>query len=183
MDDLQAVHRLKAGDLGGLESLVGKYQAKALRVAIFITNDFSIAEEIVQDTFVALAAHLSRFDDNRPFEPYLLRCVVNAALNFLRREKRSASFDGDLAGVETLLDQSPPVEAQIEFSQAKQEIQLALARLSPRQRAMIFQRYYLQMSEQEMAMQSGVAPGTVKWMLNAARSRLRRLLTAERSAE
>jgi DNA-directed RNA polymerase specialized sigma24 family protein len=40
----------------------------------------------------------------------------------------------------------------------------------------IVQRYFLEMSEKEMAQEAGSAVGTVKWMLNAAKSRLRSLL-------
>jgi RNA polymerase sigma-70 factor (ECF subfamily) len=46
----------------------------------------------------------------------------------------------------------------------------------------IVQRYYLEMSEKEMAESLQAAPGTVKWLLNAARARLRGLL-GERNAE
>ena len=56
-----------------------------------------------------------------------------------------------------------------------------MQKLSPRQRAVIVQRYFLEMSEKEMAKDAGSAVGTVKWMLNAARERLRGLL--ERSEE
>ncbi len=52
----------------------------------------------------------------------------------------------------------------------------AMQKLSPRQRAVIVQRYFLEMSEKEMAGEAGSAVGTVKWMLNAARERLRGLL-------
>jgi DNA-directed RNA polymerase specialized sigma24 family protein len=44
----------------------------------------------------------------------------------------------------------------------------------------IVQRYFLEMSEKEMADESGTAVGTIKWLLNAARERLKILLT-ERS--
>jgi DNA-directed RNA polymerase specialized sigma24 family protein len=40
----------------------------------------------------------------------------------------------------------------------------------------VVQRYYLEMSEQEMALALDAAPGTVKWLLNAARERLRHML-------
>lgn len=45
MDALQAIRRLKDGDIGGLESLVVRYQAKALRVAFLITQDQALAED------------------------------------------------------------------------------------------------------------------------------------------
>jgi DNA-directed RNA polymerase specialized sigma24 family protein len=53
-----------------------------------------------------------------------------------------------------------------------------MQKLSPRQRAVIVQRYFLEMNEKEMAIESNVAVGTIKWLLNAARERLRGLLDA-----
>jgi RNA polymerase sigma-70 factor (ECF subfamily) len=57
----------------------------------------------------------------------------------------------------------------------------ALSRLPPRQRAAIVQRYYLELSEQEMAQALDAPQGTVKWLLHAARLRLRELLGSGRS--
>ena len=71
----------------------------------------------------------------------------------------------------------------MEFAQRSREILQALSKLPPRQRAVVVQRYYLEMSEQEMAQALDAAPGTIKWLLNTARSRLRDLLNSERSAE
>ena len=51
-----------------------------------------------------------------------------------------------------------------------------MQKLSPRQRAVIVQRYFLGMSESEMAQESDAAAGTIKWLLNAARERMRGLL-------
>ncbi|HNJ13739.1 MAG TPA: sigma-70 family RNA polymerase sigma factor, partial [Anaerolineales bacterium] len=75
-----------------------------------------------------------------------------------------------------LLDCAVSAESQVEFLQFQHEILTALSELSPRQRAAIVQRYYLEMSEKEMAFAMQAAPGTIKWLLNAARDRLRRLL-------
>ena len=55
--------------------------------------------------------------------------------------------------------------------------------LPPRQRAVAVQRYYLEMSETEMSEALNVTPGTVKWLLHAARTRLRTLLGWQRSKE
>jgi RNA polymerase sigma-70 factor (ECF subfamily) len=68
----------------------------------------------------------------------------------------------------------------VEYSQAKRHILDALEQLPPRQRAAIVQRYYLEMSEKEMALALDAAPGTVKWLLNSARSTLRAVLNKER---
>jgi RNA polymerase sigma-70 factor (ECF subfamily) len=183
MDDLQAIRRLKSGDIGGLEILVGRYQARAVRVAFLITQDEHQAEDVVQDTFVRLYRKIGQFDSARPFEPYLLRSVANAALNITRRVKQQVSLDGDPGQVEQLLSQAASVESEVDDLQLKQKIIAALAKLEPRQRTAVVQRYYLEMSEKEMAVALDTAPGTVKWLLNAARARLRDWLGSERSAE
>jgi RNA polymerase sigma-70 factor (ECF subfamily) len=92
-------------------------------------------------------------------------------------------IEGDTGDLEALIAQAASVEDQVEFSQLRGAIDAALAALPARQRAAIVQRYYLQMSEKEMAQALEAPPGTVKWLLNAARTRLRTLLGSERSAE
>jgi RNA polymerase sigma-70 factor (ECF subfamily) len=183
MDETQkAVQRLKRGDIGGLETLVARYQARALRTAFLVLQDEAAAQDAVQDVFIRIYQRIRHFDESQPFEPYLLRSVVHAALNATRRNAKSVSLDGDLAEIESLLTgnvDSPA--AQVEANQRSQQILLALSKLSPRQRAVIVQRYYLEMSEKEMSESLNAAPGTVKWLLNAARARLRDILNPERS--
>jgi RNA polymerase sigma-70 factor (ECF subfamily) len=183
MDDREAIRRMKNGEIGGLEALVDRYQVRAARAAFFVTHDEALAEDIVQETFIRLYQRIRHFDETRSIEPYLMRSVVNAALNAIRRDKRSLSLDADPATVESLLAQAASVESQVEFAQLTNEILQALSKLSSRQRAVIVQRYYLEMGEQEMAQALEVAPGTIKWLLNAARARLRELLGSGRSAE
>ena len=181
-DDLQAVRRLKDGDIGGLEALVTRYQTKAVRAAFLIVRDEQTAEDIAQETFIRVFERIRRFDEKRPFGPYFLRSVVNAALDVARQSSKQGALEGDIESVEGLLQHALTVEAQAEFNTLKRDIHHALEKLSPRQRAAVVQRYYLEMNEKEMAEEWNTAPGTVKWMLNAARERLRGLLS-KRSAQ
>ncbi len=184
MDDLQAIQRLKNGDIGGLELLVRRYQSKAVRTAFLVVHDESLAEDVVQDTFIRIYRRIHHFDVSHPFEPYLLRSVVNAALNVAQKaDRRHLSMEGDLHQVEGLLSQAGSVGSEIEYLELKQQIIAALSRLEPRQRAAVVQRYYLDMSEKEMTVALDAPLGTVKWILNTARAKLRNLLGSERSAE
>jgi RNA polymerase sigma-70 factor, ECF subfamily len=183
MDDAQAIRCLKSGDIRGLETLVARYQGKAVRVAYLITHDESAAEDITQDTFLRLFNRIDRFDEQRSFEPYLLRSVMNAALDHATRQKRSLSLEANLDTLDALLEQAASVETQVEYSQLRHEILSALSQLSPRQRAAVIGRYYLDMNEQEMTQALDAPRGTVKWLLNAARTRLRSLLVPERRLE
>ena len=183
MDDEQIIRCLKSGEMDKIELLVTRYQIKALRVAFLITQDEHLAEDVVQETFIRIVHGIRRFDESRPFEPYLMRSVVNASLNVARREKRLLSLDSNASTVDNLLARAALVDSQAEYARIEQDILSALSQLPPRERVVIIQRYYLEMSEKEMADALNSAPGTIKWLLNLARSHLRTLLRSERSAE
>lgn len=185
MRDQDAIRRLKNGDISGLETLIANHQIKALRTAYLIVQDEFLAEDIVQDTFLRIYHNIQRFDRNAPFEPYLLRSVVNAALNTLHRRSKELPLevDSDLDSVTELVSQAASIESQVEYADLKHQIACAIAALSPRQRAVIVQRYYLGMNEKEMASALEITPGTIKWLLNAGKKRLRNLLSPQRSAK
>ena len=178
MDEKQAIQRLKNGDISGLEFLVAYHQVKAVRTAYLITRDLGLAEDIVQDAFIQAFHAMRGFDATRPFEPWFMRSVVNAALKQMQKSTRQIQI-GDEENESLLAEFSARVESveeQVESIQVQNQIWDAMQKLSPRQRAVIVQRYFLDMSEKEMAEDASAAVGTVKWMLNAARERLRGLL-------
>lgn len=80
MDDQTAITRIKQGDLNGLESLVERYQARAVHAAYLIVFDQALAEDIVQTAFVKVAERIHQFDETRPFEPWFYRIAVDDAI-------------------------------------------------------------------------------------------------------
>jgi len=178
MDEQQAIQQLKSGDIGGLEFLVMQHQVKAVRTAYLITRDPGLAEDIVQDSFMRAFHSIRGFDVTRPFEPWFLRSVVNASVKIMQRSARQIQMgeESDETVLAELAARVESVEGQVEARQVQNQLWDAMQKLSPRQRAVVVQRYFLEMSEKEMAEEAGSSVGTVKWMLNAARERLRGLL-------
>jgi len=178
MDEQLAIQRLKNGDISGLEFLVARYQVKAVRTAFLITRDSSLAEDIVQESFIQAFRAMRGFDATRPFEPWFMRSVVNASVKMVQRSARQVwvGDDADESVFAELAARVESVEAHVESIEVQNQIWDAMQKLSPRQRAVVVQRYFLEMSEKEMAEEAGSSVGTVKWMLNAARERLRGLL-------
>lgn len=184
MNESDAIRLLKQGDINGLEWLVTSHQTKAIRIAYLITRDIPLAEDIVQDAFIHVYQIIGQFDDRRPFAPWFMRSVVNSALKKARKQARHVPFDTKVDGRELKNlseSRSNSPEDQAETSDFQRRIWVAMGKLSPRQRAAIVQRYFLEMSEKEMADELKSPSGTVKWLLNAARSRLRTLLGSERN--
>ena len=179
MDEQEAIRRLKSGDIGGLEVLVSLYQVRAVRTAFLITRDAAQAEDAVQEAFLQIYRSIRHFDQNRSFAAWFMRSVVNAAVKIAQKSARQipAGFDPDESWLEGLPAEDEPVEGQVESSEFQRQLWESMQNLSPRQRAAIVQRYFLDMSEKEIAAELEAAPGTVKWLLHAARKNLRSLLS------
>jgi DNA-directed RNA polymerase specialized sigma24 family protein len=96
-----------------------------------VVQDEALSQDVVQDTFVRLFQRIRSFDESRPFEPYLMRSVVNAALNAVNKAKREAYSDGENDEVGRLLDRAASVEAQAEINELQERILHAIAALPP----------------------------------------------------
>jgi RNA polymerase sigma-70 factor, ECF subfamily len=167
---------MKRGEIEGLEVLVTRYQVRAVRTAYLVVQDESLAEDMAQEVFLLIFQRIKSFDERRPFEPYLMRSVVNAALNVVKKFGREIPLDGENDGLERLLNRAVSIEDCAEADELQKQILEAITKLPVRQRTALVQRYYLEMSENEMAQVLDAPAGTVKWLLNNARTRLRVIL-------
>lgn len=181
LEEQQAINRLKQGDLGGMEPLVKNYQARAVYAAYLIVRDLKLAEDIVQNAFLNAARSIQQFDDRRPFGPWFLRSVVNAAIKAARQQQRFIPFEADADDTPNpmlpwMLDARPGPDQVVETDETRRLVWEALEKLPPEQRAAIVMRHFLDMNESDMTRLLGRPITTVRWWLRVARSRLRDLL-------
>ncbi len=180
MGEKRAIARLKQGDIGGLETLVRQYQVSAVRAAYLITRDRALAEDIVQTAFLRAYQRIDQFDANQSFSPWFLRSVINDAIKATRRRERHVPLEAQGAKGHSLFDRladsGPGPDELAEEADTRETVWPALEKLPPAQRAAIVMRYYLELSEAEMASDLIRPRGTIKWRLHAARERLRALL-------
>ena len=176
MEEDEALARLKLGDITALEELVRRYSVRALRTAFLITRDRSSAEDIVQSAFLRVFERREQFQAGRPFEPWLLRIVINDALKLAQLTPPLPLEAVSQGHGPSLPSREPAPDEQLIAKETTEAIWHTLGRLSATQRAVIVMRYYLGMSEEEMAAELDCAPGTVKSRLHAARQRMRQLL-------
>lgn len=175
MQEHDAIALLKRGDIAGLDPLVRQHQYQAVRAATLVIRDRAAAEDIVQSAFLRAAGKIQQFDSRRPFGPWFLRIVLNDALKEAQRRERHASLDQGGA-LDQLSDQRGGPELLLERGETREAVVGALNQLTPLQRAAIVQRYYLGMSEAEMARDGAASAGAIKLRLHGARERLRKLL-------
>jgi len=180
-----AIAELKSGQIDGLRYLVESYQAQAVQAATLIIRDGSVAEEIVQEAFMRVYERIYQFDPHYSFKPWFFRIVINLAIQVAKKRRRSVSLEEHEETIEIeMVDQlevtSFRPEDYAEQQEIREQIQRALDQLTPIQRAIVVKRYFLDFSDQELANELDLVPGTIRWHLSIARRRLRWLLSFNR---
>jgi RNA polymerase sigma-70 factor (ECF subfamily) len=176
MEERRAIERLKRGDIGGLETLVRIHQVRAVQAAYLVLHDRSLAEDVAQDAFLRAYERIGGFDAGRPFGPWFMKVVLNDAVKTAARRERMLPLAENDAPPTWLLDPQTGPQELVEEAEARHRVWQAIKKLPPAQRAVVVQRYYLGMSEAEMAESGGSPPGTIGWRLHAARKALARML-------
>jgi RNA polymerase sigma-70 factor, ECF subfamily len=176
MDEQQAIECMRNGDIRGLEMLVRRYQVRAIRAAYLVTREVSLAQDVVQSAFVRAYERIDQLDPSRPFAPWFLASVLNAASKLVTRRNRHTSFELLPPANADLTDAALRPEEVWDNAETADEVWLALGALPPAQRSAVVARYYLGLNQSEMAQVLGCTESTVKWRLHAARARLRLLL-------
>ena len=173
------IERAKRGDVGAFEAIVTRYQDLAFRTAYVITGDAAEAEEAAATGFLKAHYALARFRSGAPVRPWLLKIVANEARNRRTAARRHPTLA--LSAVEDRPSDEPALSPEAAALAEEQRCLLlsAVDGLWEEDRLVIALRYFLDLSEAEMAEALGCARGTVKSRLSRALSRLRQRMTAD----
>ncbi len=153
------------------------YGEIAFRTAYLILRDAAEADDTVQEAFVKAYYALPRFRDGALFRPWLLRIVANEARNRRLAASRRADLALRASAEPSLPTEAPSPEAQALAAEQRRLLLDAVNHLRAEERLTIAYRYFLGLSEPEMAEALGCARGTVKSRLARALGRLRALVT------
>ena len=97
--DLSVIAALRAGDDTAFATLVEQYNGALQRLAYVYVKDRSVAEDVVQETWIGLLQSLGRFEGRSSLKTWLFRILMNIARSRARKESRTISFSslGDAA--------------------------------------------------------------------------------------
>ena len=144
-----------SADLAVIELYSEHYRA-LVRLAALLVRDTPTAEEVVQDSFVAMHGGWQRLRDAEKALAYLRQAVVNRSRSVLRHR----------TVVDKNLQKAPPDMPSAEHGALvlleRSAVVAALRRLPDRQREAIVLRYYADLSEAEIATAMGISRGAVK---------------------
>lgn len=196
LDERALVDRLRAGDRAAFAELIARHAGALLRLAMTFMKDRHLAEEVVQDTWVAALEHLTTFEGRAPLRTWLFHIVANKARTRLGREGRSTPFSalaGQDEGEEPAVSpdrfsqggtwKEPPepwseenLERLAQGVETRAAIERAIASLPEAQRAVITLRDVEGLETEEICNLLGVTVSNQRVLLHRARSKVRQAL-------
>jgi len=174
--DGELVKRVRTGDTQAFDELMSRYSGSIYRVTYSMMRCQADASDLAQETFIRAYRSLARYDERFAFYTWLRRIAVNLCLNALRRRRRFFFLPLPMSNDEREGPDIPDPKPGPEQSGLRQDLDRALAKLPPDQRAILVLRVNEEMSYNEISETLGIPVGTVMSRLNRARTRLRELL-------
>ena len=196
-EDHELVQRLREGEESAFVELIDRYGATMLRVAQMYVRDRASAEEVVQETWLAVLNGIDRFEERSSLKTWLFRILTNRAKTRGQRDGRMVPFSA-LAGASEEPDPSvdpdrflgpdsphpgawaaPPVAWPQEKLLEKETlgvIEMAIDELPEAQRDVILLRDVDGWTPMEVSDALGITDGNQRVLLHRARSRVRAAL-------
>ena len=178
--DEQLVAGLAAGRLDALDALYDRYRTMAYSIALRITADAALAEDVVQDAFIGAWRNAARYAESRgSVRTWLLSIVHHRSIDAVRRRRPTTELpegeDGPSPTELTLPDLWPEVAAGID----RETVRSALATLSDVQREAIELAYFAGLTQVEIAERTQTPLGTVKSRIRLGLLSMRRAIVGD----
>jgi RNA polymerase sigma factor (sigma-70 family) len=173
VSDADLAQRAAAGDSDAFGELVQRHAAAARRLARTVLQNAEDADDAAQEGFLLAWRHIGRYDPSRPFAPWLMRIVLNAAADL--RRKRKVRHTEDIPA--SALSAGPSPEEETDRTLFHSRLADALARLPERQRIAVVLFDAEGYGHADIASMLRVPEGTVRSDVFHARRALRQALT------
>lgn len=184
--DAELVDRLRAGDEAAFTAIVRTHHASLCRLARTFVGSGAVAEEVVQDTWLAVVRGVDRFEGRSSLKTWLFHILVNRARTTATRERRSDSvvdpdadrFDGVGVWSTPPVPWSDQVEDRVTAEQVATLARDLLETLPDSQRQVVVLRDVEGLTAAEVARLLGLSDANQRVLLHRGRAKLREALEA-----
>lgn len=177
--DRAVLGRIATGELNALDELYERYKTMAYSIAYRITNDATLAEDVVQDAFLGAWRNAERYITGRgSVKTWLLSIVHHRAIDAVRRRRPTTELP-EHESVPPPQFRVPDVWSEVSANLDAETVRRALGALSDVQREAIELAYFGGLTQVEVAERTGTPLGTVKSRMRLGLLTMRRVLTGE----
>lgn len=186
-DDATLVARLRAGDEGAFAALVRRYQVPMLRLAEATVGSRAVAQEVTQDTWLAVVRGIDRFEGRSSFKTWLFHVLLNRARTTAGKEQRAGRpaedlegrFDGSGAWADPPEPWADRADDRLVAEQLAGRVKELIDTLPDAQRQVVLLRDVEGLPAPEVCRLLELSEGNQRVLLHRGRARLRSLLEGE----
>lgn len=190
VDEGALVERLVAGDRSAFEYLYRKHTPAMVRMCMGLVRNRATAEEIVQDTWIAVLNGMGAFEGRSSLAGWIFAILVNKARSRAQRDGRAVSFDeeGDEGGLAAAFDgrgrwkdmpelwETLTPDRIVEGRSVMSHVVAAIESLPPAQRSVLILRGQKEMEPSEVCAILNISEGNMRVLLHRARLAVRKAL-------
>jgi RNA polymerase sigma-70 factor, ECF subfamily len=186
--DVELLAELREGNEDAFVRLVERYQGRMLRFARSMVPTAAVAEEVVQDTWMAVVTGLERFEGRSSLKTWLFRILANRARTAGARERRGGApagpavdpscFDASGAWIHPVEPWTDRSDDRLDAARWMPVMRAALDGLPERQRQVVMLRDVEGLSSDDVCDALGVSKGNERLLLHRGRTKLRQVLQA-----
>lgn len=189
-DEKGLVGQLVAGDRAAFECVYRKHNASMIRVCTGVVRNRATAEEVVQDTWLAVLKGVASFEGRSSLAGWIYAILVNKARSRAVRDGRTVSFDGEGEddGLAAAFDgrgrwkdmpelwETVTPDRIVEGRNMMAHVTVAIENLPPAQRAVLILRGQQELDPAEVCAALGITEGNMRVLLHRARLSVRKAL-------
>ena len=177
IQDALLLIRARNGDADAFTDFVLRWQGRLRTHAERLTGHPAAADDVLQETWIAVLKGLGRLSDVEAYRAWLFRILSRKATDWIRRRQRRRRLGRRFAAEAVVSSDAEERSDRIE------SLDDAVKRLSPPLRHVVLLHYVEEFSVEAVADILGIPRGTVKSRLHNARKQLRTLIEEESNAE
>jgi len=167
----RVIERARAGDTGGRHALYVQYVDRVFRTVRGMLRSDADAEDVTQDAMLTVLTSLHTYTPRAEarFGAWVTTIALNTARRRFRRRRPEPTATGQLPDIP---DEGADPAGDLDRARQRRALLVALAELPERERTIVSLRYGAELNASEIASAVGAEPGTIRKILERARTRL-----------
>lgn len=175
MEEALLITRLRNGSYSAFNTLYRMYAKRLYAYCLQFTKSAEESRDIVQETFVKLWENRNKLQDCPSIRPLLFAIAKNDLINAYKRRINSPAYEDYVCFQDALKDED--THLHIEYQEFLNNVEKAIGKLSPSQQKVIRLSRFQNLSNKEIAIQTGLSEQTVKNQLSIGLKKLREFIT------
>ena len=177
--ETKLVEQLRSGDSATMEEFYTAYRSRLYSLILEqVDRDEAVAEDLVQDVFLAALASLDKFRGDSQLYTWLRSIAFHKINDYYRHQARrpepkKSPHDFDVTELEQIGDNQPAASTQMESEEARQSVHQALADLPQDYQEVLVLKYLKDMPVLAISQIMGRSPKSVEGLLSRARKAMR----------